>query len=89
MIDLTSTGIPTSLAPFFQEYNLEQLNLELSAATIIERILRFVNRTELNRLFRCYPPAQIADWVQKWGRYALPPAHMAFWSLILDLPEGD
>lgn len=28
--------IPSSLAPFFQEYELSQLNLERSAGTIIE-----------------------------------------------------
>jgi hypothetical protein len=43
--------IPSSLAPFFQEYSLEQLDLQEAANTIIERTLRFGNRTELHRLF--------------------------------------
>jgi len=38
--------IPASLAPFFQEYDLEKLTLERSAGTIIERTLQYGNRIE-------------------------------------------
>lgn len=41
------TSIPSSLAPFFQEYSLEQLDLHDAANTIIERTLHFGNRTEI------------------------------------------
>ena len=77
-MDSTPSDIPDSLAPFFQEYNLAQLDLVSAASTIIERTLRFGNRLELRWLFQRYPKAQITAWVQQWGRSALPPAHLAF-----------
>ena len=77
--------IPHSLAPFFQEYDLSTLDPDRDAATIIERTLRYGNRRELRWLFHRYPEAQIADWVRRWGAFALPPPHLAFWRLLLHL----
>ena len=83
----TRYGMPRSLAPFFQEYVLEDLDPERAAATVIERTLRYVNRAELRWLFSRYAPAAIADWVRRWGRYGLPAPHLAFWRLVLGLEE--
>jgi hypothetical protein len=80
--------IPTSLAPFFQEYDLEQLTLENSAATIIERTLQFGNREEISWLFSHYSHQRIRDWVRQWGKLALPEPHLTFWRLVLDLAEA-
>ena len=77
--------ISSSLAPFFQEYDLAQLDVEWSAATIIERALRFGNREELRWLFRRYPRAMITNWFKEWGHFVLPKSHLAFWRLVLDL----
>ena len=84
----TNQGIPRSLAPFLQEYNLEDLDPEQAAATVIERTLRYGNRAELRWLFARYPRAVITDWVRRWGRYGLPPPHLAFWQLLLGLEDG-
>jgi len=78
------SAIPASLAPFFQEYPLEQLDLQHSAATIFERTLQFGNREEIRWLFSSYPRQQIHDWVRKWGSTALPEPHLTFWKLVLD-----
>lgn len=80
-------AIPASLAPFFQEYSLEQLDIECSANTIIERTLRFGSREEICWLFSCYSRQRIRNWVMKWGYMALPEPHLTFWKLILDLIE--
>jgi bacterioferritin (cytochrome b1) len=80
-------NIPASLTPFFQEYDLEQLDLERSAETIIERILQFGNQQEIRWLFSQYPHQRIRDWVQRWGKMALPEPHQTFWRLVLDLGE--
>jgi Family of unknown function (DUF6922) len=82
------SAIPSSLSPFFQEYELEALTLEGSAATIIERTLQFGNREEIRWLFSYYSRQRIRDWVQQWGNLALPEPHLTFWRLILDLPEA-
>jgi hypothetical protein len=75
--------IPASLAPFFQEYELEKLDVKRSANTIIERTLQYGNREEVRWLFSCYPYQQIRDWVKHWGSLALPEPHLTFWRLVL------
>lgn len=83
------TAIPPTLAPFFQEYDLAQLNPQRDANTIIERTLRYGTRAELRWLFAAYPRVEIAEWVQKWGVYGLPAPHLAFWRLVLGLTETE
>lgn len=83
-----SAPIPRSLAPFFQEYDLADLDLRRSASTIIERVLQYGDRTELRWLFQVYPQGQIKAWVGQWGKYALPEPHLTFWKLVLDLEEN-
>ena len=79
--------IPASLAPFFQEYDLEQLDRERSAHTIIERTLIFGNRAEIRWLFSFYSFEKIRDWVQRWGAMALNEPHRSFWRLVLGVEE--
>ena len=57
--------IPETLAPFFQEYSLAQLDPVRDSATIIERTLRFGSREELRWLFKNYSREQIREWVRK------------------------
>jgi hypothetical protein len=85
--DNPATQIPISLAPFFQEYDLTQLDVQRSIHTIIERVLQFGNRAEIRWLFSIYTPQHVADWVQRWGKEALPEPHLTFWKLVLDLSE--
>jgi len=81
----TSQSIPTSLGPFFQEYDLAQLRIEQDASTIIERTLQYGTRSELHWLFSIYSREKIKDWLQKWGKYGLPEPHYSFWKLILEI----
>ena len=77
--------IPSSLAPFFQEYDITSLNLATASFTIIERTLQFGNREELRWLFSVYSRTQIADWVGRFGKVAChnptAPSGKLFWSL--------
>ncbi len=82
-------SIPSTLAPFFQEYNLENLRIQQDASTIIERTLRFGTRSELRWLFSTYSLEQVSRWVQKWGGFGLPEPHLSFWRLILDIGEEE
>ena len=81
--------IPSSLAPFFQEYDLAQLDCERSSATIIERTLRFGNREELRWLFRRPARVMITNWVKEWGHFVLPKPHLVFWRLVLESYENE
>lgn len=84
---LTAHGMPRSLAPFFQEYNLDDLDPEHARWTVIERTLRWGNRAELRWLFRRYPEQEIAAWVRRWGDLALPRDQLPFWRLLLRIEE--
>jgi hypothetical protein len=84
---VTGRGIPRSLAPFFQEYDLEALDREQARFTVIERTLRYGDRAELRWLFSRYSEPAIADWIARWGQRSLPPAHLAFWRLLLNLED--
>ena len=78
-------GIPSSLAIFFQEVDFSHLDLARDATIIMERTLRFGNRTELRWLFAHYGRAPIANWIREMGEFRLPERHLSFWCLILDI----
>lgn len=85
----TARGIPRSLAPFLQEYDLDDLDPKQAAHTLIERTLRYGNRAEIRWLFQSYGESTIAEWVRRWGKYDLPPPHLAFWRLVLGVEERE
>lgn len=77
-------SIPQSLAPFFQEYQLNDLDPETAAATVIERTLQFGSRAEIRWLFTQYSCGRIAAWVKAQGAERLPEPHLTFWILLLE-----
>ena len=77
--------IPKTLAPFFKEYSLAQLDQQRDSATIIERTPRFGSREELRWLFKNYSREQIREWVLQWGSFGLPEPHLSFWKLFLGI----
>lgn len=79
--------IPSTLAPFFQEYDITRLNPQKDSATVIERTLRYGSRAELRWLFAEFSREQIRSWVQQWGGFALPAPHLSFWRLVLEIDE--
>jgi len=79
--------VPSSLAPFFQEYDIALLNPEKDSFTIIERTLQFGNRSELRWLFTTYSRKQITDWVRRFGKDRLPQPHRTFWQIVLEISE--
>jgi hypothetical protein len=80
-------SIPITLAPFFQEYDFEKLDVKVAAPLIIERALQFGNRAELHWLFAQYPRTQIVDWFIRYAKERLPNPHRAFWQIILEIKE--
>ena len=79
--------IPSTLAPFFQEYNFALLNPQTDSATIIERTLCYGTRSELNWLFMQYTRPQIAEWFKRYAKERLPNPHLTFWQIILEIKE--
>jgi hypothetical protein len=85
---LTAAGIPRSLAPCFQEYDLEQLDPALHGDLIIERVLAYGDRRELSWLFRQYGRSRVADWVEQLGARRLPWRRYNLWCVLLNLPPA-
>ena len=80
---LTPRGLPLSLRPFFQEYELERLDPAAAAFTVIERTLSWGDRRELRWLFRRYPRDQIAEVVSFAGWWLMPRHRFYYWLNIL------
>jgi hypothetical protein len=81
------TTIPTTLAPFFQEYDFLALNPQRDLHTIIERVLQFGNRAEIRWLFDTYSEKEIVNWVRQFAADKLPQPHRAFWQVVLEISE--
>lgn len=82
-------SIPRSMAPFFQEYDLDKLDLVRNSQTIIERTLQYGNRDELAWLFQQYDRGQVADWVRRLGARRLFRRNFDFWRLMLDVDDAE
>jgi hypothetical protein len=78
-------SVRSSLAPFFQEYDIARLNPEKDSFTIIERTLQFGNREELRWLFGIYSREQISDWLRRFGSDCLAQPHLTFWRVIFEI----
>ncbi len=88
IIQVTAAGIPRSLAPCFQEYDLERLDPAQHAELVIERVLAYGDRREIRWLFGRYGRARISDWVQRLGSRGLPWRRYNLWCVLLDLPPA-
>lgn len=84
-MELTPNGIPRSLQFAFQEYDLEKLNPDEHAFTIIERTLAYGSRAELRWLFAQYGSARLASWVAEVGWRLLPRRRCGFWASYFGL----
>jgi hypothetical protein len=78
-----STRIPVSLAPYFQEYDLADLDISEDAHLIIGRVLEQGNRQELRWLFRSYGEARVKQFVSEYGFRALSKRSFNFWRTVL------
>lgn len=87
-METTEAGIPRSLAPCFQEYELERLDPRRHADLVIERVLAYGNRRELRWLFECYGWTRIREWVERVGARRLPWRRYNLWCVLLGLPPA-
>lgn len=86
-LELTARGIPTSLRPFFQEYDLERLDPEQGAFTVIERTLAWGDVPELRWLFARYDLQRLSEWARAFGWRCLPRRRFKFWLCFFALTE--
>lgn len=75
--------IPSSLQPFFQEYNLANLRLYKDANLIIQRTLEYGTWAEVRWLFRTYSRQRIQRFLREHGERWLKPATFNYWRKLL------
>ncbi len=84
----TARGIPRSLAPCFQEYDLEQLDPAKHGDLVIERALAYGDRQEARWLLKQYGRTWVREWVQRLGVRRLPWRRYNLWCVLLGLPPA-
>ncbi len=82
-----SSQIPASAKPFFQEYDFEKLNTHSHKTLLIERILAYGSRKEIQWLIKIYGKSSIKDWLAQSGSRRLPWRRYHLWCLVFGLPE--
>lgn len=86
-MDRSNTSqIPSSAAPFFQEYQLASLDVRQHAALIIERILAYGSRAEVQWLLAAYGRKSVRNWVVQSGLRRLPWRRFHLWCLVFEIP---
>lgn len=84
-LDFTPLGIPRELKPAFQEYDIEKLDPDRDAFTVIERTLAHGSQEELHWLFTRYGAARLAEWLREAGWRLLPRERLLFWATYFQL----
>lgn len=81
--------IPASAWPFFQEYNVDLLDVDEHASLIIERLLAYGNRVEVRWLIETYDRERIRGWITQSGMNKLASRRYHLWCFVFNLPEKD
>ncbi len=84
-LDSLSEPIPSSLQPYFQEYDLDSLELQRDADLIIQRTLEFGDWDEIRWLFRTYGVKRIRRFLRQFGERWLSPVSFNYWRKLLRL----
>jgi hypothetical protein len=82
-MQLHSASIPVSLKPYFQEYNLDDLDVRRDVDLIIQRTLEFGDWDEIRWLFRTYPRERIRRFLSEHGERWLKPVTFNYWRKLL------
>ena len=77
--------IPRSLQPYFQEYDLVELNLRRDADLIIQRTLEYGDWDEIRWLFQVYPRQRVRRFLREHGERWLKPVTFNYWRKLLGL----
>ncbi len=75
--------IPIGLKPYFQEYDLNDLELGRDANLIIQRTLDFGTWDEIRWLFSQYGVKRIRLFLREYGERWLKPSSFNYWRKLL------
>ena len=75
--------IPIGLKPYFQEYDITQLDMTRDANLIIQRVLEFGTWDELRWLFETYRSKRIRLFLREHGERWLKPVAFNYWRKLM------
>jgi hypothetical protein len=75
--------IPTDLQPYFQEYDVNELEIQRDANLIIQRTLDFGTWEEIRWLFEVYGVKRIRLFLREHGERGLKPSSFNYWRKLL------
>ena len=83
------TTLPPSLAPCFQEYLFEALDIDSDRELIIERTLNLGNLAEARWLISAYGRAEVREWIESRSAARLTRRRRVLWTTLLDCSEAE
>lgn len=75
--------IPGGLRPYFQEYDVDRLDLQADANLIIQRTLDFGNWEDIRWLFGFYGVERVRNFLDTYGDRFLSPVSFNYWRKLL------
>lgn len=79
------TTIPTTMRPFFQEYDLESIRIRRDANLVIQRTLEYGDWEEIRWMFQVYKRQRIQRFLREHGERWLKPATFNYWRKLLGI----
>ena len=81
----TIPAIPAHLVPFFQEYDVDTLNLKRDANLIIQRALEFGDWDDIRWLLEVYRLRRLRMFLRQHGERWLNPVSFNYWRKLFRL----
>jgi len=80
---LAQANIPLGLQPYFQEYDVQALDLQRDANLIIQRTLEFGTWEEVRWVFSTLGAKRVRLFLRQYGERWLKPANFNYWRKLL------
>ena len=77
-----NTGLPEFLFPLFWEYEPENIDIELHANIIMERIMERGSWVSMVWLKKTYTKDQLVSFLEKRGKRILPTRELNYWAIM-------
>ncbi len=84
---ISPSSIPSGLKPYFQEYDLNDLEILRDANLIIQRTLDFGNWEEIRWLLEVYGVRRIRRFLREYGERWLNPSSFNYWRKLLKVKK--
>jgi hypothetical protein len=83
--NLETNSIPIALRLFFQDYDIDSLQVERDANLILQRTLEFGNWDDMRWLLQTYGKERIRVFLREFGERMLRPSTFNYWRKLFGL----